>query len=442
MSFAGPDAADGSRSAVFKKINSLIFDKVRLYAKVGNDSNGGEKPDGQSNSGNEDLQLQYVIGSAELTVPPSGDPFVGIGSIIPELSLNQDSLNYNDGSLKTFEIDLPSEARNENTFFKLIQFGNSGNDYDHYGIQKIEFLVAGGEVGIATTTTIETTFNSVSSGIVTSKFTPFELYQNTLKNQNSFKRILKTPEVRESENTINGAVGVQLNGVELHSPVLKEYICYGQIDNVVVTNSGKNYDVANPPNVLVTDANGSGAKLHGHFSGDISEIIVTNPGFDYADTPQISVTGGNIEKSSTPVIGKAYMRGFTHSFSFNDQNGLNNYRVIKDDNAIVHLDRPHKFINGEEVVYTTTGTPVGIGSTQVGFTTTMLTSGATYFIRKNNDFSFSLTIRKSDAIAGINTIDLVPTNNYGSGTHTLTSRKIRKIIDRITISDKGGKYQN
>ena len=72
----------------------------------------------------------------------------------------------------------------------------------------------------------------------------------------------------------------------------------------------------------------------------------------------------------------------------------------------------------------------------------MLTSGATYFIRKNSDFSFSLTVRKSDAIAGINTIDLVPTNNYGSGTHTLTSRKIRKIIDRITISDKGGKYQN
>ncbi len=257
-----------------------------------------------------------------------------------------------------------------------------------------------------------------------------------------------TPEVRESENIINGAVGVQLNGVELHSPVLKEYICYGQIDNVVVTNSGKNYDVANPPNVLVTDANGSGAKLHGHFSGDISEIIVTNPGFDYADTPQISVTGGNIEKSSTPVIGKAYMRGFTHSFSFNDQNGLNNYRVIKEDNAIVHLDRPHKFINGEEVVYTTTGRPIGIGSTQVGFTTTMLTSGATYFIRKNSDFSFSLTVRKSDAIAGINTIDLVPqshggiTYDYGSGTHTLTSRKIRKIIDRITISDKGGKYQN
>ena len=78
----------------------------------------------------------------------------------------------------------------------------------------------------------------------------------------------------------------------------------------------------------------------------------------------------------------------------------------------------------------------------------MLTSGATYFIRKNSDFSFSLTVRKSDAIAGINTIDLVPqsteefTYDYGTGTHTLTSRKIRKIIDRITISDKGEKYQN
>ena len=452
LSFAGANAADGSRSAVLKKTNSMAFDKVKLYAKVGNDENGGEKPDGLTGSGNENLTLQYVIGSAELTVPPTGDPFIDIGAIIPELSSNPDDLLYNDGSLKTFEIDLPSEARNENTFFRLIQFGNSGPGYDHYGVQKIEFLVEGGEVGIATTTTIETTFNSVSSGIVTSKFTPFELYQNTLKNQNSFKRILKTPEIRQSENILNGAVGVQLNGVEIHSPVLKEYICYGQIDDVVITNPGKNYDVVSPPNISTIDANGSGAKLHGHFSGNISEIVVTDPGFNYEDTPSVTVTGGNIKSSGNPVVGKAYMRGSIHSFSFNDYVN-NTYYVIKEDDAIVHTDRPHKFENGEEVVYTTTGTPIGIGSTQVGFTTTMLTSGATYFIRKNSDFSFSLTIRKSDAIAGINTIDLIPDNytdgngntieyQYGSGLHTLTSRKIRKIIDRISISDEGGKYQN
>ena len=443
LSFA---QSDGSRTLILKKIDSTPYSGIRVYAKVGNDENGGEEPDPDSN---EELYLEYYNLSVGInTNSPNSALFSDIDIIIPALNNNVESTLYNDGSLKTFYLDLPSEARAENTYFKLVQFSNSGPGFDHYGIQKIEFLLDGGEIGITTTTTIETTFKTESIGIVTCTITPFELYQNTLKNQNSFKRILKTPEVRESEKIINGAVGVQLNGVELHSPVLKEYICYGQIDNVVVTNSGKNYDVVNPPNVLVTDANGSGATLHGHFSGDISEIIVTNPGFDYADTPQISVTGGNIEKSSTPVIGKAHMRGFTYSFSFNDQNGLNNYRVIKEDNTIVHLDRPHKFTNGEEVVYTTTGRPIGIGSTQVGFTTTMLTSGATYFIRKNNDFSFSLTVRKSDAIAGINTIDLVPqsteefTYDYGTGTHTLASRKIRKIIDRITISDKGGKYQN
>ena len=437
LSFA---QSSGQRTLILKKIDSTPYSSIRVYAKVGNDENGGEEPDN-----NEELYLEYY--NSTNTDSPNSALFSDIGVIIPELSNDPESTLYNDGSLKTFDINLPSAARDENTYFKLVQFNNSGPGYDHYGVQKIEFLVEGGEVGIATTTTIETTFNSVSSGIVTSKFTPFELYQNTLKNQNSFKRILKTPEIRQSENILNGAVGVQLNGVEIHSPVLKEYICYGQIDDVVITNPGKNYDVVSPPNISTIDANGSGAKLHGHFSGNISEIVVTDPGFNYDDTPSVTVTGGNIKSSGNPVLGKAYMRGFIHSFSFNDFVN-DTFYVIREDDAIVHTDRPHKFENGEEVVYTTTGRPIGIGSTQVGFTTTMLTSGATYFIRKNNDFSFSLTIRKSDAIAGINTIDLVPDSTpeisyqYGNGLHTLTSRKIRKIIDRISISDEGGKYQN
>ena len=68
-----------------------------------------------------------------------------------------------------------------------------------------------------------------------------------------------------------------------------------------------------------------------------------------------------------------------------------------------------------------------------------MTSGSTYFIRKNSEVSFSLTIRKSDATSGINTIDFL---QFGTGTHTLTSKKIRKIVDRISLLEKGVKYQN
>ena len=397
------------------------FEKIKVYAKVGNDSNGGEDPE----SSNEVLQLDYGI---------EGDLFSNfalIGTIIPILSKNESSPNYNDGSLKVFELDIPDEAKKENVFFRLIQRSNDGANFDHYGIQKIE--ITGSTAGVTTTTTTSV------SGITTCIITPNDLANNILSNQNQFKRILKTPEIRESEDKIIGPIGVQLNGVELYSPVLEDFVCYGQIDDVVVTNKGENYDVVNPPNVSIASTNGSGAKLYGHFSGNISEIVVTHPGFNYVDTPQVSVTGGNIDASGKALVGEAYMRGFIHSFSFNDISNLVTNIDLDKDSVIHGEDKPHKFENGEEVVYTATGTPIGIGSTAVGFDTSRLTSGSTYFIRKNSEASFSLTVNKSDALSGINTIDF---NEFGTGTHTLRSKKIRKIIDRISLPETGVKYQN
>ena len=90
------------------------------------------------------------------------------------------------------------------------------------------------------------------------------------------------------------------------------------------------------------------------------------------------------------------MKGFTHSKLYNDFNV---------DLATNTFDGEHRFLNGEEVVYTATGTPIGIQTgVNVGFTTDLLSSGTSYFISKKTDTSFSLAIKKDDAIAGINTI--------------------------------------
>ena len=413
LHFAG---SSGSRSATLKKFDARNSLKMKVYAKVGNDINGGEDPDAPG----EEIQLDYRIDNGS---------FVGIGTIIPILSKSNSAPvndpiqegDYNDGSLKVFELDIPDEAKKENVFFRFRQPRTSGANADHYGIEKFEFIQTG------------------VPGISTCTITPSALANNSLSNQNNFKRILKTPEIRESENKLIGPVGVQLNGVELYSPTLEDFISYGQIDDIIIKNSGSDYDIVNPPNIVISNTNGSGAKLHGHFSGNISEIVVINPGFNYADTPQVAITGGNASALVEPLVGKVYMRGFIHSFSFNDINNLIT-NVDVDNDSIVHgEDNPHKFENGEEVVYTTSGTPIGIGSTAVGFDTSRLTSGSTYFIQKNSEASFSLTVKKSDALAGTNTIDF---NQFGTGTHTLTSKKIRKIVDRISLLEKGVKYQN
>ena len=150
----------------------------------------------------------------------------------------------------------------------------------------------------------------------------------------------------------------------------------------------------------------------------MSEIIVNNRGFDYAKTPSVTISGGN----GSGAVCEAKMRGFTHKASFTD------FDVSL---AADTFNGEHKFLNGEEVTYTATGTPIGIGVTNVGFTTNRLLSGSTYFVSKRSNTSFALNINKNDAIAGINTIYFI---QNGNGTHTFKSKKIRQVIDRIVVT--------
>ena len=75
----------------------------------------------------------------------------------------------------------------------------------------------------------------------------------------------------ETNSEIVGPVGVSLNGVELHSPVSQNSIFYGPIQEIDVLDNGKDYSIVNPPDILVTDSNGSNCELYPAFSGKISK---------------------------------------------------------------------------------------------------------------------------------------------------------------------------
>ena len=273
------------------------------------------------------------------------------------------------------------------------------------------------------TTGINTIFKDVVHTI-----TPANLYENEkLKNQDNFKRIYKNPKISTKKENIKGAIGVSLNGIEYHSPISKDSIYYGQINEIKVLNSGEDYDVINPPTLSIVDLSGNSCVGYGNFSGKITEIIVNNRGFDYVKTPSVTISGGN----GLGARCEAKMKGFTYSKSYNDFNV---------DLATNTFDGEHRFLNGEEVVYTTTGNPIGIETgVNVGFNTNLLSSGTSYFISKKTDTAFSLAIKKDDAIAGINTIFFI---QNGNGSHTFVSKKIRKIIDTIEITNTGSSYSN
>ena len=266
--------------------------------------------------------------------------------------------------------------------------------------------------------------------------TPARLYEaGGLKDQKNFKRILKTPTLAESDSNIIGPIGVSLNGVELHSPVSKDSIFYGPIQSINILDSGEGYDVLNPPSVSVTDSVGSDCTIYPSFSGKVSKIELITPGFDYINTPTVTITGGN--GSGTNL--KAKMRSLTHSVAVAD-----GYISIGQSTITLPIDSvgtqlEHKFLDGEEVIYTTQGTPIGITSTNVGFATDKLTSSGRYFVAQIDKKTFRLAITKDRALTKTKLIEF---NAVGTKGHNFKSAKLRKIIDEIAVIDSGSEYTN
>ncbi len=262
----------------------------------------------------------------------------------------------------------------------------------------------------------------------TNTITPANLHDGgQLKNQNNFKRIYKNPKPPKTKQNINGAVGVSLNGIEYHSPISEDSIYYGQLENIEITNSGQGYDVINPPSVSIADTTGSGSEVHGNFSGTISEVILTKAGFDYVTAPSVTLTGGN----GSGTVCEAKMRAYSYGGVFGETDVNVSENKIKAD---------HRFLDGEEVIYTANGTPIGITTgVNVGFATDILSSGTSYFIARYTDSSFALAITRDRAIGKTN---LLQFRDDGSVSHQFTSTKVRKIIDRIEVQETGNEYKN
>ena len=88
---------------------------------------------------------------------------------------------------------------------------------------------------------------------VTHTITPANLHKRVkLRNQDNFKRIYKNPVISTNNQKLLGSIGVSLNGIEYQSPISKDYISYGQLDELEVLNSGENYDIVNSPTLSIT----------------------------------------------------------------------------------------------------------------------------------------------------------------------------------------------
>ena len=253
---------------------------------------------------------------------------------------------------------------------------------------------------------------------------PYELKSKSLDSQKLLREISAPINDGQVYPTKPGATGILINGVEILNYKSKDSVYYGPIEEIIVTAGGSNYDIINPPTLNIDDSVGFGATGFCAVSGNLKEIRVIDPGFDYETTPSINITGGN----GVNARALANMKLISYEVSFNSQSNAS-LVSLGSSLSTIGFTTYHKFRNSERVIYKTSS-QAAVGG---------LSTDSSYYVSVINPYTIKLHKTLNDAVSGINTITLT---NYGVGNHTFQSYDKKSVLASVSIVDSGSGYEN
>ena len=265
-------------------------------------------------------------------------------------------------------------------------------------------------------------FISVSGIVTANTLEYYDFAGKTLQPQNILREIKQPVNKSGNYETLPGKTGILINGVEILNYKSSETVFYGQLNRIGVSAKGNGYDVINPPILSISDSQGIDAEGICAVSGSLQRIEILDPGFDYVNKPNITITGGNGSSASAEIN----MISIDHNSYFNSESISTNINLFTD---TIGFSTYHKFRDYEKIVYLTDGQR-GIAG---------LTTESSYYVSVIDGFSIKLHEKESDAISGINTVNI---NDYGTGIHRFKSSTKKQIISDIVINNSGGGYQN
>ena len=270
-------------------------------------------------------------------------------------------------------------------------------------------------VGIASTSVTNNTISLL-------KFSKQNNLPSEIDSQRLIK-LLKSPENTEQKyETTHGTTGILINGVEILNYKSDDYFYYGAIKTIDVLSPGNNYDVINPPILDISPASSGLSTAFGFcgVEGSLQRIDLIDGGFDYVDTPVITITGGKGQGATA----LAKMIDYDHFIDFNPSSTNKKINLIENR---IGFSTYHRFRNGELVVYSP-GENIAIGG---------LTTEAKYYVSVIDGYNIKLHRTQNDALVGINTVDLT---SYGVGNHRLESTTRKKKVSSIIVTNPGSGY--
>jgi len=254
-----------------------------------------------------------------------------------------------------------------------------------------------------------------------------ELYKfksKTLKSQKLLREITSSIIEGQLYPTKPGLTGILINGVEILNYKSTDTVSYGELESIEVLSPGSGYDIINPPTLNIDDLVGTGATGYCAVKGNLKEIRIVDPGFDYQDTPIIKITGGN----GINAKASANMKLVTHQVNFNSQSNAG-LVALGATLSTIGFTTYHKFANSERVIYKANGQK-SVGG---------LSTDSSYYVSVQTPYAIKLHKTLDDSVSGINTIVLT---SYGTGTHAIKSYNKKSILDSVNIINSGSGYEN
>ena len=221
--------------------------------------------------------------------------------------------------------------------------------------------------------------------------------------------------------------GILLNGVEILNYKSTDKMFHGSVTGIDIDDGGDNFDVITPPLVHIEDTEivGSGATGTASVVGNLREIRIIDSGFDYLNTPVVSISGGSGEGASAEVN----MMNIKYSISFNAGVTTSPTGGITTSTGIIGFSTFHKFRDNEQVVYETRDQQGIVG----------LVTSSLYYVKVLNGYEINLHKTFEDSNLGINTITM---QSLGDGIHEISSVDKKKIVSNVVVTNSGSEYKN
>jgi len=237
-------------------------------------------------------------------------------------------------------------------------------------------------------------------------------------------------DIVENRITKPGTIGQFLNGVEILNYKTSDTIYSGPIQEIVVSSSGdSNYDVINPPVLVISDNIGVGNTIFGtgaegvcNVVGSLSRVNILDKGFDYVAEPKITISGGN----GVGAEAKANLSKIVYNVTFNAGSLYDQVNLVTN---TIGFTTYHKFRDFEKVIYNSQN------QTKIG----NLVDDAIYFVRVISPTEIKLHNTLDNAIAGINTVSF---GSYGEGLQRFSTANKKNVISSIEVINRGKGYTN